>query len=183
MIRTRILATLTLLLAAQTAHAIPINYELTSLGGTSYRYDYTVTNDGSLGAGVAIDWFAILFDPALYDESSLTIVTTDPPASDWDELILASGFLIDAAYDVFALASGIAPGEAVSGFGIEFAWLGNGTPGAQPFEIYDPDTLDVLGKGLTRSTVAAVPEPGSLALVLAGAIAGMATLRRRRQAA
>lgn len=179
----RILVAAFLVFAAHTAHAIPINYELTPLGGTSYRYDYTIANDGSLGPGVAVEWFAILFDPALYDESTLAIVTADPPASDWDELVLASGFLIDAAYDVFALSGGIAPGEAVSGFSIEFSWLGIGMPGAQQFEIYDIDTFDVLATGSTRTASTAVPEPGSLALALAGAISGMATLRRRRQAA
>lgn len=172
-----LLLSLWLLLLANPAKAIIIDYDLTSLGGDSYRYDYTVTNDGSLGAGVALEWFAILFDPALYDESSLSIVTPDPPASDWDELILGSGLLVDAAYDVLALAGGVAPGDLVSGFAVEFTWIGAGTPGAQVFEIYDRQTLAVLETGLT-----AVPEPSTLALLLLSLPAIAVAAKRRRRA-
>ena len=173
----RILGVVAFVFAAQTASAALIDYELTSIGGTSYQYEYTVTNDGSLGAGVAVEWFAILFDPALYDESSLAIVTTDPPASDWDELILGSGLLVDAAYDVFALTGGIADGDGISGFAIEFTWLGSGTPGTQGFEIYDPNNFDLLETGQTLSNV--VPEPGTLALFILATITAAMTRRRK----
>lgn len=178
----RMLGVLALVLLAhtQTAGAIAIHYDLTALGGDDYRYEYTVTNDGTLGAGVALEWFAILFDPALYDETSLTIVTANPPAADWDELILGSGLLIDAAYDVFALAGGIADGDSVSGFAVEFSWLGAGMPFAQGFEIYDPVSLNVIETGSTRATVTSVPEPGTPALLFLAAIAA-AMLRRKRQ--
>lgn len=177
----RMLGILAFLLVAQTANAIAINYNLIALGGDDYRYEYTVTNDGSLGAGIALEWFAILFDPVLYDESSLTIVTADPPASDWDELILGSGLLIDAAYDVFALAGGIADGGNVTGFAVEFTWLGTGAPGAQPFEIYDPFSFDVIETGSTHTTVSAVPEPGTLTLLFISVMAAVAVMRRKRQ--
>lgn len=177
----RMLGILAFLLVAQTANAIAINYNLIALGGDDYRYEYTVTNDGSLGAGIALEWFAILFDPVLYDESSLTIVTADPPASDWDELILGSGLLIDAAYDVFALAGGIADGGNVTGFAVEFTWLGTGAPGAQPFEIYDPVSFDVIETGSTHTTVSAVPEPGTLTLLFISVMAAVAVMRRKRQ--
>ncbi len=178
----RMLGVLALVLLAhtQTAGAIAIHYDLTALGGDDYRYEYTVTNDGTLGAGVALEWFAILFDPALYDETSLTIVTANPPAADWDELILGSGLLIDAAYDVFALVGGIADGDSVSGFAVEFSWLGAGMPSAQGFEIFDPVSLNVIETGSTRATVTSVPEPGTPALLFLAAIAA-AMLRRKRQ--
>lgn len=172
---------LVILMHTQTASAIAIHYDLTALGGDDYRYAYTITNDGSLGAGTALEWFAILFDPALYDETSLSIVTADPPASDWDELILGSGLLIDAAYDAFALAGGIADGGSVSGFAVEFTWLGAGTPGAQAFEIYDPGSFALLHTGSTRTTFSAVPEPGTLALLFISALAAAAMMRRGRQ--
>lgn len=179
----RMLSVLALILLAhtQTAGAIAIHYDLTALGGDDYRYEYTVTNDGSLGAGVALEWFAILFDPALYDETSLNIVTANPPAADWDELILGSGLLIDAAYDVFALGGGIADGDNVTGFAVEFTWLGAGMPSAQEFEIYDPVSLNVIETGSTRATVTSVPEPGTLTLLFLAALAAAATMRRKRQ--
>lgn len=158
---------LLLLLAAHSAKATVVEYNLTSLGGNSYKYDYMVSNDGSLGPGVDIEWFAILFNPALYDEASLTIVTPDPPASDWDQLILGSGLLVSAAYDVFALSAGIAEGTSVLGFAVQFDWLGLGTPGSQPFEVYDADTSDLIYQGTTVTTsISTVPTPGTLLLLL-----------------
>jgi hypothetical protein len=173
-----LLISLWLLLLANPAKAIIIDYDLTNLGRNNYQYDYTVTNDGSLGEDVVIDWFAILFDPDFYEESSLTIVTPDPPASDWDGTILGSGLLVPAAYDVLALTSGIAVGESVPGFAVQFNWLGIGKPGTQVFEVYDSDG-DVIRTGMTRS-VTTVPEPSTLALLFLGAVVASTTWLRRR---
>ncbi len=181
-----ILSILALALCAhtQTASAITIHYDLTALGGDDYRYVYTVTNDGSLGASTALEGFSILFDPVLYDETSLSIVTAAPLAFDWDELILGSGLLVDAAYDAFALAGGIAEGDSITGFAVEFTWLGAGTPGAQAFEVYDPDSFALLHTGTTHTTTSVppttVPEPGTLALLFIAALAAV-MMRRERQ--
>ncbi|AHK80667.1 hypothetical protein M911_07780 [Ectothiorhodospira haloalkaliphila] len=175
---------LALVFASQAAHAIPIQYELQSLGGSEYRYEYTITNDRSLEDEATVEWFTIFFEAALYDENSLYIVTADPPAAEWDEVILASAPLVDPAYDAFARAGGIAVDETVTGFKVQFAWLGSGTPGPQPFEIYDSTTFEVLFEGSTEPRTTAIPEPGSLVLVLVGAIAAFAaSLRRTGQAA
>jgi len=178
-----------LLLSAQTAYADFVSYALTSLGGTDYRYEYTVTNDGSLGASVAIKGFTIMFDPTLYDENSLNIVTAEPLASDWDELILNSGPGVDAAYDAFALAGGVAAGSTISGFAVEFTWRGKGTPGAQSYEIYDQDTFDLIASGTTNlassiddPTPPQVPEPNIFILLLTAAFAAIVTGRRRKPA-
>ncbi len=157
-----LLASLTLL--ASSANAIQITSGLTSLGGNQYRYTYTVENDGSTGA--AVELFDIFFDPALYDESSLAITTSDPPASDWDELILASGILLPAAYDVFALAGGIPIFGSESGFAIDFVWLGTDAPGTQPFSIYDPLTFELLESGITSFDSPSIPEPSPIILVM-----------------
>lgn len=178
-----------LLLSAQTAHADFISYTLTSLGGADYRYEYTVTNDGSLGVGVAIEGFTIMFDPALYDEDSLNIVTAAPLASDWDEIILGSGLLVDTAYDAYALAGGVATGSTVSGFAVKFTWLGSGTPGAQSYEIYDQATFDLIASGTTSlassiddPTPPQVPEPNIFILLLTAAFAAIVIGRRRKPA-
>jgi hypothetical protein len=55
------------LLVPEWTWAIPITFTLDPLGGTLYRYTYTVANDGSLGAGVAVELFDIFFPPALYE--------------------------------------------------------------------------------------------------------------------
>ena len=161
------------------AHAIAIQYDITSLGSSNYRYDYTVTNDGSLGSGFPVSLFDIYFDPALYLESSLSIATPGLLASSWDQSILSSGLLIPAAYDAYALNGGIADGSFASGFAVEFTWLGLGAlPGSQAFDVYDPTSFAVLESGST--TALAIPAPDTLALIGIGAVALLWTRRRKR---
>lgn len=111
-----------------------------------YRYTYTVTNDGSLGSQVAVKLFDIQFDTTLYNESTLTIT---PLQGDWDEMVLSSMPGDPPAYDAFSSVSGIPAGQNETGFSIEFDWLGNGEPGTQRFEIYDPGTFALLESGTT----------------------------------
>jgi PEP-CTERM motif len=151
-----------LLLAATPAAATTIHYALVDLGAGSYRAIYSVINDGSLGA--PLEGFDIFFDPSLYLESSLGIVTPLPLAADWDQLILGSGVLVSAAYDALGLSGGIPDGGSASGFAVEFSWIAPGIPGPQPFEIFDPGTFEVLESGVTTP----VPEPDTFALVLLG---------------
>jgi hypothetical protein len=174
---------------AGNAGATTIEYTLTDIGapGTDYRYVFNVINDGSLGA--AIEWFDIEFPGPNYlagqpyNEGSLSIVTGNPPSADWDEQLLGyvSG-LQPSTYDVFALGSGIADGTSQGGFAVEFIWLGAGTPGAQAFNIYDPDTFDVLETGTTVEATG--PGPGPLPvptpLALMGVGLGLLTAWRRR---
>ncbi|MBN1765568.1 MAG: PEP-CTERM sorting domain-containing protein, partial [Sedimentisphaerales bacterium] len=58
----------------------------------------------------------------------------------------------------------IAPGETVSGFSVSFDWLGTGVPGAQFYEIIDPDDFSTLDSGYT------VPEPGTTILLCLGGL-------------
>jgi len=177
----RRLSVASLAFAAQAASATIIDYHLVSLGGSSYRYEYKLMNDGSLGAGVPVKWYDITFNSSLYDEPSLLIVTPDPPASDWDEQIFSTGLLVEPVYDVFALSGGIAVGGTVSGFSVQFTWLGAGIPGVQSFEVYDPNTFDLLESGRTQPADGAVPEPGTLALFLPAFLAAAAGAVRRRR--
>lgn len=147
-----------------------ITYNLVDLGGSQYRYDYTVTNDGSLPGSAAIELFDIAFDPALYDESSLNIVSASGLAPDWDQNILASYPGVPAMFDVFALGSGIASGNTIAGFAVEFLWLGGGSgPGAQAYEILDANTFDVIASGITvESANTSVPIPPVIGLMCLG---------------
>jgi len=155
------------MLLSTPSNAATIHYDLVSLGSNDYRYEYTVTNDGSLGNGVALELFDIMFDPELYAELTLTIVTPTPPGGDWDEMILASAPSVPASYDVLALNGGIADGVSASGFAVTFSWLGVGSPGSQVFAIYDPQTYQLLEEGTTLAQ-AVVPVPASLWLMFTG---------------
>jgi hypothetical protein len=58
----------------------------------------------------------------------------------------------------------------VSGFAIEFEWLGNGLPDAQTFVIFDPSTNALLETGRTGNKT---PESGTLGLFLLGVFAAL----------
>ena len=150
------------LLFSECIYAALVTYALIPLSGNLYRYTYTVSNDGSLGSGVAVELFDIDFPTDIYDENSLTIVTSSPLAASWNETILASAPGAPAVYDVFALVGGILDGGSAAGFAIEFRWLGgpNG-PGPQAFAVFDPNTFALTQIGQTT----AVPEPSMLLLV------------------
>lgn len=181
-------AALAVALWAGSAGAIKIEYTLTDIGlpGTDYRYVFNVINDGSLGAGVAVQWFDIEFPGpnylagSPYDEFSLAIVTGDPPASAWLEQTLGSVPALQAAtYDAAAVGAGIAVGASQGGFAVEFDWLGAGVPGAQEFNIYDPVSGFIVESGWTvEAPPAPTPVPAPLALLGLGL--GLLVAQRRR---
>jgi hypothetical protein len=152
------------------ASAIAIVFDLQALGGDHYRYTYTVTNDGSLGVGVPLEVFDILFPPDRYDESSLMIVTPPALQTAWSELILASAPGVPAAYDVVALTGGVPEGVSVTGFAVVFRWLGSGGPGAQAFEVFDAQFNPLAGGITIPAQPTAIPEPGALTLVGIGLV-------------
>ena len=160
--------------------AISIDYALSALGGSTYRYDYTVNNTGSLGAGVNVKLFDIAFDTTLYDEASLTIVSSGSLSSDWSEMFLGSTIGVPAQYDVLALADGVS--TSTTGFAVQFNWIGGGAgPGNQAFAIYDADSWELLEEGMTSLLVDPhnpVPEPGTMLLTVIG-LAGLGLARRR----
>jgi hypothetical protein len=163
-----------LLCAMSAAHATSIGYTATSLGGTQWRYDYTVSNTT---LAVPIAEFTLFFSMGQY--AKLHSVSTAPG---WDVLLVqpdpaipASGYL-----DALALAGGIVPGATATGFSVTFDYLGTGNPGAQPFTILDPVSFIEIDTGVTQP--AAVALPSTPWLLLAG-VQAMACLRRRLLAA
>lgn len=143
-----------------------IEFETEPLFGQHFRTTYTVTNDAS---SAPLQLFDIAFDTALYDELSLRPVSGPGITGAWSEAILHSAPGVPAFYDVFALDAGIASGAMVSGFAIEFEWLGalgDALHARQPFLVYDATTFDLLESGMTQVVgVVAVPEPGTHALL------------------
>lgn len=157
------------------AHAISVQYRLISFGANQYQYIYTITNDGSLGNGKAVKLFEIIFDSANYRESTLKIVTPAPLNSNWNEVNLSSVLGEPRAYNSLSSTTGIAVGQTVSGFAIEFVWNG-GTekPKEQRFRVYDPNTFQLLEEGTTSfsglqfssSTVAIDESAGTASLAV-----------------
>ena len=141
-----------------------IQYEATDLGSGRWQYSYDVTNISLTGV---IEEFTIWFDFRSFD--NLSIETPDPPASDWDEIVVQPEQVLsdDGYYDALALGVGIGIGigESVSGFSVSFDWLGAGEPGLQFYEIIDPDTFETIDSGYT------IPEPATIFLLGFGSMA------------
>jgi hypothetical protein len=156
---------LLLVLAQAASGAVSIQYNLVNVSGNVYRYVYSITNSGSSTSPVQL--FDILFDTTLYQESSLQIVTPNPLHTQWSEQLLASAPSVPAAYDALSLTGGIAPGTTVTGFSVQFTWLGSGIPGSQPFQIFDAGTFAVLQTGQTTAPLA-IPTASTLSLSLIG---------------
>lgn len=146
-----------LLIGAPGAQALVLDATLVSLGGASYRWDYILSNDGSLGAGVAVASFDIAFlesaitgwseigaDGAAWDEYTVPVLTDDLFAAD------------------ATLGAELGVGESRV-FLVSFDWSGALLPGSQTYTVYDPTTFDVLETGST--TVAAIPSPSTAALL------------------
>lgn len=177
----RIISTFTVLVLAASAVtpaiavASLIEYDLLALGDSAYRYEYTIVNDTPVGLGTDVQAFALQFDTSLYDEFSLTPVTAEPLANEWDERILASAPGVPAAYDALAMGRVVAAGATLSGFQVEFDWLGGrDEPGPQPFTVYDPSTFDTLAAGVSEprnDEAQAVPAPSGLFLMGAALLA------------
>jgi hypothetical protein len=161
--------------SAQAGTAVVL-YQTISLGGGIFRYNYSIFNNAALGPGVPIELFDVLFDPALYQESSLAFVSPPPLSTQWSEMVFTSVPPLPALYDVLANTGGIPDGGSVSGFSVQFAWLGQGTPGSQPFRIYDSQTFDLLLSGTTASA----PEPSTVALLATSLACVVFRYRRRR---
>ena len=160
------------LFGATVASAVEVDFATVSLGGNNYRYDYQIRNDGSLGGATSIQLIDLLFDPALFEESTLTNVSAPSLAADWSQSFLASAPGVSAAFDLYTAGPGIAVGGQLGGSAVEFHWLGSGAPGGQAFEIYDPGSFALLGQGMTTP----VPEPVTWAMMAIGAT--MVKLRR-----
>ena len=163
-----------LLIPVAISGATTILYEATDLADTTsgedlWQYTYTVSDfvfDTDYG-------FTIFFDYQLY-----TNLEDPPPSvnSEWDTIVWQPDLSIpgggdDGAYDALALADGASLADS---FTVSFVWLGSGTPGAQPFDVYDP-SFNTIDSGQS----APVPEPATILLVGSGLIGLVVGLKKK----
>ncbi len=151
---------------------VTVYHHAAPLGGDRWEYTYDVHNHAFI---LHIDEFVIWFEVGSY--ANLAVTTPDPPATGWDQILAQPdpAGQTDGFFDAIVIGDGIAVGQQVAGFRVEFDWLGEGTPGSQRFEILDPGTWEVLASGMTRHA----PEPAGICL-LALAIAAWTRAGRRR---
>ncbi len=160
-----IVKTLTLLLSLAVANsvlAVTVRYEATDLqditvGNDLWQYSYAVTdhtfnNDNG---------FSIYFDAQSYSDLQ------DPAPSvntDWSIFVFQPDNSLpdDGVYDAFSLSDGA---SLVDTFELNFIWNGNGTPGSQDYDLYDP-VFDIVASGVTEPAV--VPVPTSIVLMVSG---------------
>lgn len=152
------------------AKAVTIGFSATDLpdvspGENLYRYDYTL--DGfpfSAGFG-----FSVQFTPTLF-----ALLQSPPPAtgSEWDIISLQPdvGLPDDGLYDARTLVS--SPSQ-LSGFSVEFVWLGSSDPGAQPFTVYNASFAPI-----ESGQTVPVQEPSTLTLFAASLVGLGAQVRR-----
>jgi hypothetical protein len=160
---------------AVNGHSTVIDFTVTQITGTQWRYGYSIKNDT---LSVPITEFTIFFNRGLYSNLS---VAASP--IDWDSLVAqpdpaipADGFFDALAIPLPLLPGGIVPGGTAAGFTVVFDYLGANSPGRQHFDIVD-ERFNVVDSGFT-SSLTAVSAPATLALTLAGI--GLFPLLRRR---
>ena len=171
--RRAVLLVIATVASVSAAHAGIVQYTTTSLGGSNWRYDYTITNTTPSSG---FDELTIYFDPGRYGA-----IASGTAPSGWDPLIVQpdTGIPADGFFDVLNLGGPLADGETVSGFSVVFSYLLSGTPGAQSFELYDFNSFTLLDSGRTATAQTTnVPEPQTLLLMLA-ALGGLGFARRR----
>lgn len=163
----RIVALLLGLLFADAASATTISFVVTDLADTTsgqdlWQYEYTVggrTFDAGFG-------FSVGFDFEFYT------ALENPPqqvSADWDIIALQPDLNLPdfGLYDALAIADSA---SLTQPFVVTFVWLGQGTPGAQPFVVYDPSFA-------TIETGTTVPEPSTPVLMLLAAALPVGTRR------
>lgn len=176
----RVAAATALVLPLSAGAAVSIDVEITPLGGNLWHYDYILSGETfNAPPGAGPNGFSLYFDYSLYGALSNESTTN----STWDLFVEPpdDGFFLDGLFDALAAT---APAETSAPFGIDFEWLGTGTPtGIQTFEYYSCSNASCtsftsINTGTTQRQ-AGIPLPGSLALIAAGLL-GLGLRRARR---
>jgi len=161
---------LSCMFAANSAHAIEITYDTVDLpdivvGEDLWQYTYTV-NDYVFNTD---NIFSIYFDHQLYSDLQNPVPSVN---ADWnlETFQPINSLSVAGVYDALSLANGASLADP---FTVSFNWLGNGTPGAQAFDLYD-NNFNTVASGFTSP----VPEPSSILLMLSGLL-GLSVFRKK----
>jgi hypothetical protein len=149
-----------LAVVATGAEATTITYDVAQISGSTWQYDYSLNSNSQ---PAAIGEFTVFF--ALGEYSNLSV---EASPGNWSSIVAQPdpNLPADGFFDAQALDTGLPPGSSQNGFSVQFMWLGAGRPGAQPFNVVDPNTFATLETGNT--TPAPVPLPASLVLLISG---------------
>jgi hypothetical protein len=146
------------------SEAAMIQYTATDSSGSTWRYDYSVTNnDLSSPVGEVTIFFGL---------GSYSNISSPGQPSTWSSVVAQPDPAIpaDGFFDSATSSGGISLGATLSGFSVQFTWLGTGSPGAQMYDVVDPVSFATLESGTTVSTV---PIPGALGLLASALSCGL----------
>ncbi len=148
------------LLLPAVSQATTINYAASSLGGSVWRYDYSIENN-TLTDPIAE--FTIYFSETLYE--NLTVLSSP---IDWDSIVVQPdpGLPANGFFDALPLSTSLALGASAGLFSITFTYLGTSIPGIQLFDVYD-DSFNLLDSGSTLP-MSPVPEPDTFIMMMLG---------------
>jgi hypothetical protein len=150
------------------ANPIGVSYSVTNVGGTQWRYDYTLAGPYLYGNDLSV-YFPVA--------TSLNLSDLATGGTDWSTFVFQpdSQLPADGEFDMIA---NISNPSLAPVFRVVFQWSGSGTPGAQSFTLYD-SSFNAMGTGITQPSVTAAPEPASLVLLSLG-LAGLWLIVRKR---
>jgi hypothetical protein len=170
---------LALFVAGLAAHlsGAAIEFQVSSLGGGTFEYTYTISSFVPCTPSCAGDTLDLSFDGAVYNVLSNPVAQ---PVSDWSTTVFQPNALPGLAGD-YLLTSNVANPSLAGPFSIDFTLQPGAQPGPQPFTIFDAN-FNTLGTGTTTPVITGVPEPASFSLMTAGMLLGVVVLFQRRRA-
>lgn len=152
--------------AAMSARATTVTYDLNFVSGTTWQYEFSVSNNTLSGD---IEELTIYFDLSAFTN----LLAVAAPA-DWDPIVVQPDTNLpqDGFFDWAALAGGVVPGQSLGLFRVKVDFSGGGAPAGPRFEVVDPDNFSaLLDFGVAVSSANPVPEPGTWALLAAAGLA------------
>jgi hypothetical protein len=171
---------LSMLLVPLSARATPsIGYLVEPLGGNQYKYTF-VPFDFDFNTGYDFFGFAVYFDPMHYTSLVSSLPLFDPDnAGGWDIFLQQPDAITpeDGFYEAF-VDSGYIPPDFTVEHMVTFNYVGAGTPGSIPYEIFALPLGEEPEFELYEGMTTLIPEPSTLLLFGVGLVM-LAKTRRK----